>query len=423
MSAAQRAAPSMRQRLSRTLIAWSLLWSVGVTAAVWLGAQHELNELLDETLADAAALMAPVFYGNGADAWQAPNPAHYPEEHNFAWQVVAADATVLRRSAMAPAEAFHANATPGFSSSRSWRTYGLALGSDSRVLYVAQTSAERSEAMAEVALSAVLAAWSIGLLGYWWLRVRIAQELAPIERLSQRLERLDPMQAGATLSTAERSELQPMHDALNGLSNRLARRVQQERSLAAHAAHALRTPLAGMDAQLAVALAECDPASRERLQKVRAAGGRLQRVVAALITLFRTGNEAQVSEVDVADLVAQVPVQGVAVRTEGRCTVQADPDLLAAALANLLDNAQRCGAQHVGLRCLDGHTLEIADDGPGIEPGLLAHLQQALSAQAYERLSGMGLMLADRVARAHGGAVSLANGKHGLVVTMRLAPG
>lgn len=422
MSAAERVVPSMRQRLSRMLIAWSLLWSVGVTAAVWLGAQHELNELLDETLADAAALMAPAFSGDGAAAWQTPSPVSNPEEHNFAWQVVGADAKVLRHSPTAPAEAFHATATPGFSSNMSWRIYGLALGSDARVLYVAQTSAERFEAMAEVALSAVLAAWSIGLLGYWWLRARLAQELAPIERLSQRLERLDPLQAGATLSTAERTELQPMHDALSGLSNRLARRVEQERSLAAHAAHALRTPLAGMDAQLAVALAECDPASRERLEKVRAAGGRLQRVVAALITLFRTGNEAQVSEVDVAELVAQVPVQGLAVRAETPCTVQADPDLLAAALANLLDNAQRCGAHNVVLRRLDAHTLELADDGPGIEPALLAHLQQALSAQTYEVLSGMGLMLADRVARAHGGAVSLANGKRGLVVTMRLGP-
>ncbi len=412
----------MRQRLARTLIVWSLLWVLGVTGAVWLAARHDLDELLDASLANAAALMAPTFSGNLAGVQVRPEGAAAPGERNFAWQVVSADAQVLRRSAMAPTEAFHATARTGFSQNAVWRTYGLALGHDSHVLYVAQTSAERFEAMAEVTVSAVLAAGSIGLLGYWWLRTRVAQELAPIERLSQRLAQLDPLQAGPALHAAERAELQPMHDAIAVLSTRLARRVQQERSLAAHAAHALRTPLAGMDAQLAVALTECDPASRERLQKVRAAGGRLQRVVAALITLFRTGNEAQTSEVDVAALLAQVPVQGVAVRVEGPRKVQADADLLAAALANLLDNAQRVGAHQVRVRCLDAHTLEIADDGPGVDATALHHLQQALSEQAYERLSGMGLMLADRVARAHGGALALASSGSGLVVTLRLHP-
>jgi signal transduction histidine kinase len=417
---------SMRRRLSRTLVAWSLLWSVGVSAAVWLAAQHELKELLDQTLADTASLMAPAFAGDlAAIPWQAPpeGAATTPDEgHNFAWQVVSADGKVLRRSLLAPAEAFLPSAVTGFSDSVAWRIYGLALGREGRVLYVAQTSAERFEAMAEVALSAVLAAWSIGLLGYWWVSRRLTQELAPIERLSQRLGQLDPSQSGQDLPAAERIELQPMHDALNEMSARLARRVQQEQSLAAHAAHALRTPLAGMDAQLAVALAECDPASRKRLQKVRAAGGRLQRVVAALITLFRTGNEAHSVDVDVAALAAQVPVEGVSVRVEGASKLRADPDLLAAALANLLDNAQHHGAQHVVLRCLDTHTLEITDDGPGVQASALEHLQQALAEQAYERLSGMGLMLADRVARAHGGALSLASSDRGLVVTLRLGP-
>jgi signal transduction histidine kinase len=413
----------MRRRLSRTLVAWSLLWSVGVSVAVWLAAQHELNELLDETLASTATLMAPAFSGDlAAVPWPDPSPTAIPpeEERHFAWQVVGADAKVLRRSQMAPPEAFFPSNTTGFARHPAWRVYGLALGSQGRVLYVAQTAAERLEAMVEVALGAVLAAWSIGLLGYWWLRVRLRQELAPIERLSAQLSQLDPLQSGGALHAAERAELQPMHDAIGELSTRLARRIQQESALSAHAAHALRTPLAGMDAQLAVALAECDPASRERLQKVRAAGGRLQRVVAALITLFRSGGEAQRGTVDVASLVAQIPVQGVTVQTVGECTLQADPDLLAAALANLMDNSARHGARRITLRCPTPHSLQIADDGPGMDAAQREVLQQALSAQAYERLSGMGLMLADRVARAHGGMLTLDEAPSGFVATLHL---
>ena len=42
-------APSIRNRLANAMLIWSLLWSVGVAVAVGLAAQHEVNELLDET--------------------------------------------------------------------------------------------------------------------------------------------------------------------------------------------------------------------------------------------------------------------------------------------------------------------------------------------------------------------------------------
>ena len=42
--------PSIRGRLANALLVWSLLWSLGVAVAVGLAAQHEVDELLDETL-------------------------------------------------------------------------------------------------------------------------------------------------------------------------------------------------------------------------------------------------------------------------------------------------------------------------------------------------------------------------------------
>ena len=68
-----------------------------------------------------------------------------------------------------------------------------------------------------------------------------------------------------------RQELVPMVNAISGLGDRLASHVAHERAFAAHAAHALRTPLAGMDAQLAVAIRQCDPAVRGRLEQTREA--------------------------------------------------------------------------------------------------------------------------------------------------------
>src|SRR5690606_37583347 len=143
-----------------------------------------------------------------------------------------------------------------------------------------------------------------------WLRARVNRELAPLERLSARLRGYDLLAPGASLGQAERAELQPIHRAIDELSVQLSRRLANERAFSAHAAHALRTPLAGIDAQLAVALREAPEALQPRLQRVRAAAGRLQRVVAALLALFRSGVEVRPEAVALATLLARLPVEG-----------------------------------------------------------------------------------------------------------------
>jgi hypothetical protein len=64
--------------------------------------------------------MAPAFAGDAVAAWPEPTvePSH---EQTFAWQVVDAQGAVIKRSAHAPAQAFHAKAAPGYSSTVAWR--------------------------------------------------------------------------------------------------------------------------------------------------------------------------------------------------------------------------------------------------------------------------------------------------------------
>ena len=182
----------------------------------------------------------------------------------------------------------------------------------------------------------------------------------------------------------------------------------------------MRTPLAGIDAQLAVALRECPPALRDRLQRVRGAAGRLQGVVASLLGLFRTGVQVERTDNDLAQLVSRLPTAALEVHVAPDAQVRADADLLAAALANLLDNAQRHGAHGVWLDVPSPQRLRLRDDGPGTTPERRHDLNAALAAQAYDGVTGLGLMLADRVARAHGGQVTLPDTEHGFVVELAL---
>ncbi|MDE2147499.1 MAG: HAMP domain-containing histidine kinase, partial [Burkholderiales bacterium] len=197
-----------------------------------------------------------------------------------------------------------------------------------------------------------------------------------------------------------------------------------ERAIAAHAAHALRTPLAGLSAQLAVAQREAAPAQQPPLQRARQAAERLRRVVGALITLFRAGAVPALQPLDLAALVQSLPIERLQLAFEGESAVQADPDLLAAALLNLLDNSLRHGASRVRVSCRHraGQALiRVEDDGPGASAERRAALRAALSQQAPGAEGiGLGLLLADQVARAHGGTLVLLDTEPGFGLELQL---
>jgi signal transduction histidine kinase len=419
--------PSIAGRLARALMGWALVWGIAVGLAVWLAAGYEVDELLDEALRDSAELMTALVADTpeGFDAAAAISTV--PAKH-FAWQLVAADGRLLRRSARAPQAPWHSAPMAGFADVPGWRIYGQAAGRDGRIFYAAQTRDERSEARTEVALGAVLSALAVGLLGQLWLRARVRHELEPLQALSQSLLRwrLDDGPPSAALGPPARQELAPVHEAIEGLAVRLASRLIHEQAFSAHAAHALRTPLAGIDAQLAVAARTAPPELAERLVRVRGAAARLQHVVAALLGLFRSADgtaSLQRGPVQLGQLVARLPPFALEVKVQGTDSLDADADLLSAALLNLLDNAQRHGARHVSLSVTaDGRGLQMVDDGPGVSAARREQLAQALAEERYADTGGLGLMLADRVARAHGGRVTLPVMAQGFAVAMNLGP-
>ncbi len=437
--------PSIATRLSRALLGWSLICAVAVSGMVWIGVREEVVELLDEALrASAEALLLPLAQtlqtradgvgdldiASGLDSGVVA-PAVPTAGGRFAWQVVRHDADGsahrLLASAGAPLQALRPTPTAGFSDSGRWRVFGAPMGQGGQILYVAQTIDERHEAQLEVALSGALATLAVALLAHLWLRARLRHELAPLQILADRLARHEPLDAGSTLGDADREELQPVHQAIDALARRLRQRIDRERAFTGHAAHALRTPLAGIDAQLAVALREAPAALQPRLQRVRSAAGRLQRVVTAVLAMFRSGVEPARVAIDLPALVARLPVRGLLIEVEATQPLQADPDLVTAALLNLFDNALRHGASALLMSTPSPDVLLLHDDGPGVDADRRAALQAALDAPSDAGESsadgssvGLGLQLAALVARAHGGRIDLPEVAQGFAVRLSL---
>lgn len=419
--------PSMRQRITRLVLYISLAWGVAVSGVIWAAVHYGVNGLLDGALQESAELLfgllvthednLPIDSGGAL-----PAPLH---AESLVWQLVGPDQSVELRSHTAPEQVLLPIWTPGFADAGStWRVYGIPLVGKHSILYVAQRSSDRRMAAMEAAAVIAIGTLAIGLLFVVLLRNQLRHELSHLQKLSQSVLHFDPLRSGAELLPVARSELQPIHRSVTELAKSLARHVANERAFAAHAAHALRTPLAGMDAQLAMALRECTPTIQPRLQRTRDAANRLTRVVTALLTLFRSGTELNVQTIDLVALIERIPVDNLSVQVDASASVVADPDLLAAALMNLLDNAVRYGARslHIGTRIGPRRQmLLVQDDGPGVSPQQCRLMRRVLKAQDYESGHiGLGLMLAELVARAHGGALRLLPCRTGFAVVLTL---
>lgn len=423
--------PSIRQRLLRVLLKVSLAWVLAATGAVWFAVHHEVDEHLDAAIQESAEILygllsyeaAPMPAMNGGSL---PAPPH---DERLVWQLVDARHVVVMRSHRAPATPLAARPhSVGFSDAPGgWRVYGMALPARGQTLYVAQTGAERQEAQLESGLTMVGGALVIGLLCVVWLGRRVRNELRPLQQLSEAVAAYDPLRSGATLEPVLREELEPMRHAILDLGDRLMLHIDAERAFTAHAAHALRTPIAGMSAQLAVALRECPPDLQPRLQRARAASERLGKVVSALLALFRSGVQPQPQPVELHALVASLPTSQIRLEVaDASDRFEADPDLLSAALMNLVDNAERHGATRLAIaarRGTDAVVLRLHDDGPGARSGQIQAMSAALASQRYDGDSGLGLglMLVDIVARAHHGRLRIGEAGQGFAVEITLA--
>ncbi|UXH78350.1 sensor histidine kinase [Roseateles amylovorans] len=436
MSTAPARKPSIAGRLARQLLLISLFWAVLAGVSVWLVVQEEVDELLDETLQASSQVLGQLLRQSPSILPAEVSDADDLSTH-FAWQLIGPDGQLLHRSPLAPTKAWRLPAgfsdwrddSPDRADESDWRVHVRALSTSAGPgwLMVAQTNAERDEVRTRVGLASAFSALLVGGLCMFWMNRRAHLELAPLARLSESLADYDPLNSQQVLPEQARSELVQIRAAVLELGQRLAQRVANERAFSAHAAHALRTPLAGMDAQLAMALREAPPDQRERLQRTREAADRLRRVVTALLTLFRSGMRLQWQGLDVADLLVHVQMpERLEIDVPPGACIHADPDLLIAALINLMDNALRHRATRIKLDLHPhpdgGVTLVLHDNGPGVSDFQREDLNDALERQQYEGRMGLGLMMADLVARAHGGDLHLPVVSQGFAVALRLGP-
>ena len=358
---------SLRRELARTLTLISGVWLLAVFLVMAFGIRHEVDDLLDDALQESAEVLwgTLVLHGPDLHLEQGPVLPAPPHDERLVWQIIQEDrAQVLLRSHKAPATALLERFQRGpIDTPAHWRVYALRLpqlpSQPQRFLVVGQPRFERLESRYEVIALVGASGLLVGGLCAVWLRRRVMALMRELQALSRQIQAYDPMQPITNLPVAQRQEFVQVRDAVHDLGRRLARRIESEQAFAAHAAHALRTPLAGVDAQLAMALREVGSTAQPRIARSREALARLKRVITALLTLFRSQADLDLRPIDLSRLVAHLPVEGLQAHVQQDHPLQADANLLAAVLSNLLDNAARYGARNCWIRTAREGTRQL----------------------------------------------------------------
>lgn len=414
------------QLLALVLAVVVSVW-LATALATWLDARHELDELLDGHLAQAAALLVVQAQDMDDDDRRIEAPTLHRYAPKVAFQVFHQNRLVLR-SANAPADAMTAPGKPfeaGLQTveigGEAWRIFS-AQGTERDVqVYVGEEMRSRASILWAVLRSML---WPMALalpllgLAVWWA---VSLGVGPLRRLGHTLAERQPQSLAPLTLDGAPLEMAPVVDALNGLFERIGLLLESERRFTADAAHELRTPIAAIRTQAQVAMGEPDAALRRHaLQGTLEGCDRAIRLVEQLLTLARLEGVAapDMAAVDLRALgqraVAEVASKAIAKQqilefdADAPCSVPGNETLLAVLVRNLVDNAVRYsppGARvKVALRQQTGQVvLSVEDSGPGLDAADLTRLGERFFRVpgSAESGSGLGWSIVQRIAAVH----------------------
>ncbi|WP_426185834.1 sensor histidine kinase [Microbacterium sp. TWP3-1-2b2] len=283
----------------------------------------------------------------------------------------------------------------------------------------------------------------LGLVGGWFLAGRM---LAPLTRLNEAAR----LAAEGSLShrvdmPGARDEFRDLADVFDTMLARLEAHVEEQRRFAANASHELRTPLAISQAMLDVARDDPDRDVDVLIDRLQNVNARAIALTEALLLLARADRGTFERERVELSLLAEEAVEslhpladrrGVSLDIRGTTAfVNGSATLLQQLFVNLVHNAvvhniTTGGSVEVRTEMTQqGAVAVIENTGEVVPSHLLATLREPFQRgagrsrgkDAAHAGAGLGLAIADGIARAHGGTLELEpRSGGGLIVTVRL---
>jgi two-component system OmpR family sensor kinase len=264
----------------------------------------------------------------------------------------------------------------------------------------------------------LLAAVAAALLAVGIALLLTRRALRPLAELSAAARAIgDTGDANRRLPPVDaRDEVGALSETLNAMLGSLEQARESERRFVADASHELRTPLTALRGNAAYIAQH--GANAEVLADIEADAARLARLLDELLALAREDAAGPGrSEPVRLDQLAHASADGrVSVEAPAPVTVLGDPDALARALRNLVENALLHGPEggdvRIAVRETGGRAIvTVSDDGPGLSgEGAERAFERFWRANRPDRPagSGLGLAIVRSTAERHGGSASVA---------------
>lgn len=277
-------------------------------------------------------------------------------------------------------------------------------------------------------LAIALVVLGIGLVSALVLQVRVG--LRPLDRIGAAL---GAIRAGRERRLADDvpTEIAPLARELNALIDHHQTLIDRARAQAGDLAHALKTPLTVLRNELEV---EETPDRALALEQIASMSDVVQHHLArarAAASANLLGVRADAAQA-IGSLARTLPRIVADRDIEVDVAIEAEPLLFAGEaqdlselIGNLLENACKWAKRRVAIQAANGSgrlVIAIGDDGPGIAPELRATALQR-GGRLDERTpgSGLGLTIAQELAKLYGGSLTLGQSPlGGLLVTVDL---
>jgi len=304
---------------------------------------------------------------------------------------------------------------------------------------------ERSEGIRDAVFGAILIAGGSALvLGIFAGLIATRRTFRQMLRINMTVLAVENGDLSARIGgpATARTDLDQLAQGIDRMLDRIDTLVATIRRVSAEVAHDLRTPLTRVRHAIELARAQPDEELRTAsLGQAMAGLDEALRLFAAVLDLAEIDAgkaRAQFRRVDLAEVVDRVvdayraeieaSSRQISVSLAREAVVAGDADLLARGFANLIENALKYShdAARIDVSVTaqaDAVTMAVADDGPGVSDGEVAEMVRPfgrLDRARHESGNGLGLAIADAVARLHRGTLLFARLQPGLAVEIRI---
>ncbi len=219
------------------------------------------------------------------------------------------------------------------------------------------------------------------------------------------------------------------------MTERVHALIESQQRLMRDVSHELRSPLARLQALLSIARQHLESSERVPLDRMERELERLDELIGEILSYARleTMNRVERRPTDLVDLIENIvddaDVEGqeegkqIRLRAPTSCVMELDAGLIQSAIENVVRNALKHTAPQTTVDVTitespSSVNISVHDQGPGVPPEALDKLFDPFfrvedSRGTHSGSGGIGLAIASRSVRLHGGTISATNRPEG----------